>query len=98
MSLGGSTSTRDEAGPAAEEGAQEIPILVPAPAHAPPPAPQHRTMSQRIDRVKKEVHDLWRDIIGLRGVVESFTTEQSRVSTWLITYKTQLLDASGQTY
>ncbi|GJZ58533.1 hypothetical protein Tco_0614027 [Tanacetum coccineum] len=67
----------DEAGPAAEEGAQEIPV--PAPAQVPPPpppAPQPR----------------------LRGVFESFTTEQSRVSTWLITCMTQLMDAGGQTY
>ncbi|GJR37345.1 hypothetical protein Tco_1213029 [Tanacetum coccineum] len=34
----------------------------------------------------------------LQGVVESFTIEQSRVSTWLITYMTQLMDASSQTY
>ncbi|GKD08257.1 hypothetical protein Tco_1187942 [Tanacetum coccineum] len=36
--------------------------------------------------------------VGLRGVFERFTTEQSRVSTWLITYMTQLMDVSGQTY
>ncbi|GJW79970.1 retrovirus-related pol polyprotein from transposon TNT 1-94 [Tanacetum coccineum] len=36
--------------------------------------------------------------LGLRGVVESFTTEQSRVSTWLISCMTQLMDASGHTY
>ncbi|GKE19559.1 hypothetical protein Tco_1427136, partial [Tanacetum coccineum] len=64
----------------------------------PPPAPQPRTMSQRIERIEEEVHDLQRDAVGLRGVVESFTTEQSRVSTWLITCMTQLMDASGQTY
>ncbi|GKB62588.1 hypothetical protein Tco_0918774 [Tanacetum coccineum] len=34
----------------------------------------------------------------LRGVVESFITEQYRVFTWLITCMTQLMDASGQTY
>ncbi|GJR04444.1 hypothetical protein Tco_0527428 [Tanacetum coccineum] len=72
-------------------GLQEIPAL----AQAPPPAPQPRTMSQRIDRIKEEVHDLWRDVVGLRCIVESFTTEQSRVSTWLITCMTQLMDASG---
>ncbi|GJU73748.1 hypothetical protein Tco_1265153 [Tanacetum coccineum] len=84
----------DEAGQAAEEVAQEIP----APAQAPPLAPQPRTMSQRIERIEEEVHDLRRDVVGLRGVAESFTTEQSRVSTWLITCMTQLMDASGQTY
>ncbi|GJX50178.1 hypothetical protein Tco_0277023 [Tanacetum coccineum] len=48
--------------------------------------------------MEEEMHDLQRDIVGLRGVVKSFTTEQSRVSTWLITCMTQLMDASGQTY
>ncbi|GKE61419.1 hypothetical protein Tco_1511786, partial [Tanacetum coccineum] len=38
------------------------------------------------------------DIRGLQGVVESFNTEQSRVSTWLISYMTKLIDASGHTY
>ncbi|GJT35553.1 hypothetical protein Tco_0925972 [Tanacetum coccineum] len=64
----------DEAGQAAEEVAQEIL----APAHAPPPPPpalQPCTMSQRIKRIEEEVHDLWHDVVGLQGVVESFTTE-----------------------
>ncbi|GKF68594.1 hypothetical protein Tco_0198273 [Tanacetum coccineum] len=85
----------DKAGQAAEKVAQEIPVLALAPAPAPaqeppppPPAPQPRTMSQKIERVEEEVHDLRRDVVGLRGVVESFTTEQSRVSTWLISCMT----------
>ncbi|GKF68327.1 hypothetical protein Tco_0198006, partial [Tanacetum coccineum] len=87
----------NEAGPAVEKGAQEI--LAPVQAPPPPlPAPQHRTMSQRIERIKEEVHDLRCDVVGLRGVVESFTTEQSRVSTWLISCMTQLMDAGGDTY
>ncbi|GKG42488.1 hypothetical protein Tco_0476786, partial [Tanacetum coccineum] len=84
----------DKAGPVAEEVASEI--LTPAQAPVPPsPAPQPWTMSQRIERVEEEMHDLWRDVVGLRGVVDSFTTEQSRVSTWLITYMSQLMDVSG---
>ncbi|GKA56061.1 hypothetical protein Tco_0755133 [Tanacetum coccineum] len=81
------THKADEASPAAEEGAQEIP----APAQAPPPPPpvsQPRTISQRIESIEEEVHDLRRDVVGLRGVVESFTTEQFRVSTWLISCMT----------
>ncbi|GJZ53603.1 hypothetical protein Tco_0608488 [Tanacetum coccineum] len=76
-------------------------LEIPAPAQAPSPllpAPQPRTMSQRIERIEDEVHDLRRDVVGLLGVVESFTTEQSRVSTWLISCMTQLMDASGLTY
>ncbi|GJU05452.1 hypothetical protein Tco_1121882 [Tanacetum coccineum] len=34
----------------------------------------------------------------LRGVVESFTIEQSKFSTWMISCMTQLMDVSGQTY
>ncbi|GJT52343.1 hypothetical protein Tco_0978500 [Tanacetum coccineum] len=52
----------------------------------------------RIERLEEEVHNLRRDVVGLRGDVASFTTEQSRVSTWLISCMTQLMDASGQTY
>ncbi|GJS98972.1 hypothetical protein Tco_0820142 [Tanacetum coccineum] len=44
------------------------------------------------------MRDLRHDVVGLRGVVESFTTEQSRVSTWLISSMTHLIDASDHTY
>ncbi|GJW87349.1 hypothetical protein Tco_0162689 [Tanacetum coccineum] len=74
----------DEAGPNAEEVAPKIPVLVPTLAQEPPPpppSPQPRTMSQRIERLEDEVHDLRRDVMGLRGDVASFTTEHSRVST-----------------
>ncbi|GKD98257.1 hypothetical protein Tco_1382154 [Tanacetum coccineum] len=72
----------DKFGQAAEEVAPEIPA--PTLAQAPPPPPpalQPRTMSQRIERIEEEVHDLRHDVVGLRGDVTSFTTEQSRVST-----------------
>ncbi|GJT27886.1 hypothetical protein Tco_0908161 [Tanacetum coccineum] len=87
----------DEAGQAAEEAALEIPAPAQAPP-PPPPAPQPRTMSHRIERLEEEVHDLRRDVVSMREDVASFTTEQSRVSTWLISCMTQLMDASGQTY
>ncbi|GJR62324.1 hypothetical protein Tco_1504486 [Tanacetum coccineum] len=95
----GGTSEADEDAQGAEEVALEIPA--PAPAQTPPPplpASHPRTMLQRIKRLKEEVHDLRRDVTGLRGDVASFTTKQSRVSTWLISCMTQLMDASGQTY
>ncbi|GJU04349.1 hypothetical protein Tco_1114687 [Tanacetum coccineum] len=88
-----------EAGLAADKGAQEIPA--PTPAHGtppPPPAPQPRTMTQRIKRIEEEIRDLRHDVIGLQGVIESFNTEQTRVSTWLISCMTQFMDASGHTY
>ncbi|GJR10901.1 hypothetical protein Tco_0793553 [Tanacetum coccineum] len=47
----------------------------------PSPTPQPRTMSQRIKRIEEEMRDLRHDVVGLREVVESFTIEQSRVST-----------------
>ncbi|GKD75566.1 hypothetical protein Tco_1333848 [Tanacetum coccineum] len=55
-------------------------------------------MSQRIERIEEEMRDLQHDDVGFREVVESFTTKQSRVSTWLISCMTQLMDASGHTY
>ncbi|GJU76638.1 hypothetical protein Tco_1273708 [Tanacetum coccineum] len=56
------------------------------------------TAKKRIEKVEEEMHDLRHEVKGLRGVDERFTTEQSRVSTWLITCMTQLTDASGLTY
>ncbi|GJU39961.1 hypothetical protein Tco_1192918 [Tanacetum coccineum] len=47
---------------------------------------------------EEEMRDLRHDVVGLRGDVASFTIVQSRVSTWLITCMTQLMDASGQSY
>ncbi|GJS22739.1 hypothetical protein Tco_0451371 [Tanacetum coccineum] len=44
----------DKAGPAANEGAQDIPAPAQAPL-PPPPAPQPRTMSQRIERIEEEI-------------------------------------------
>ncbi|GJV45930.1 hypothetical protein Tco_1430466 [Tanacetum coccineum] len=67
-----STSEADKAGQAIEEVALEIPAPSPAPAHAPPPAPQPRTMSQRIERLEEEVHDLWRDVIGIGQTYQPF--------------------------
>ncbi|GJU77551.1 hypothetical protein Tco_1274621 [Tanacetum coccineum] len=87
----------DEASLTVDEGAQDV--LAPAQAPSPPlPVPQPRTMSQRINRIEEEMRDLRHDVVGLLEVFKSFTTEQSRVSTWLISYMTQLMDASGHTY
>ncbi|GJT51973.1 mutator type transposase [Tanacetum coccineum] len=49
-------------------------------------------------RLEEEMRELRQSVIGLRGVVESFITEQTRVSTWMISCMTQLMDASGRTY
>ncbi|GJV52095.1 hypothetical protein Tco_1447836 [Tanacetum coccineum] len=64
----------DEAGSAVDEGAHDVPAPAQAPP-PPPPAPQPRTMSQRIERIEEEMRDLWHDVVGLRGIVERFTTE-----------------------
>ncbi|GJU85191.1 hypothetical protein Tco_1292737 [Tanacetum coccineum] len=55
-------------------------------------------MSQRIERIEEEIRELRQSVVGLRGVVESFITEQTRVSTWMISCMTQPMDASGRTY
>nr|GEX67066.1 integrase, catalytic region, zinc finger, CCHC-type, peptidase aspartic, catalytic [Tanacetum cinerariifolium] len=59
-------------------GDQGLRAPVQAP-HLPPIAPQARTMSQRIDRLEEEVHEMRQSVVGLRGVVESSITEQTRV-------------------
>ncbi|GKE44194.1 hypothetical protein Tco_1471478 [Tanacetum coccineum] len=56
------------------------------------------SLNDGIERIEEEMRALQHDVVGLRGVVKSFTTEQSRVSTWLISCMTQLMDASGHTY
>ncbi|GKA83508.1 hypothetical protein Tco_0805103 [Tanacetum coccineum] len=83
--------------PAADEGAQAVPSPVQAPQPL-PPSPQHRTMSKRIDRLEEEMRELRQSVVGLRGVVESSITEQTRVSTWMISCMTQLMNANGRTY
>ncbi|GJY48159.1 hypothetical protein Tco_0438115 [Tanacetum coccineum] len=86
-----------EDAPAADEGAQVVPAPVQAP-QPPLPASLPRTMSQRIDRLEEEVRELRQSVMGLRGVIESSITEQTRVSNWMISCMTQLMDASGRTY
>ncbi|GJZ82440.1 hypothetical protein Tco_0647613 [Tanacetum coccineum] len=41
---------------------------------------------------------LRRDVESLRGLVERSMTDQGRFSTWMMTYMTQLMHASGLTY
>ncbi|GJZ85278.1 MAK10-like protein [Tanacetum coccineum] len=53
-----------EDAPAADEGAQAVLALVQAP-QLPPPAPQPRTMSQRIDRLEEKVCELRQSVVGL---------------------------------
>ncbi|GKF16525.1 hypothetical protein Tco_0061443 [Tanacetum coccineum] len=49
-------------------------------------------------RLAEEVQELRQSIIGLCGVVERSITDQARLSTWMISCMTQLMDASGRTY
>ncbi|GJS56911.1 hypothetical protein Tco_0651695 [Tanacetum coccineum] len=86
-----------EDAPVVDEGAQAVPAPIQAPQPL-PPAPQHRTMTQRIERLEEEMRKLQQSVIGLRGVVKSSITEQTRVSTWMISCMTQIMDASGHTY
>ncbi|GJX18364.1 hypothetical protein Tco_0219196 [Tanacetum coccineum] len=44
------------------------------------------------------MRELRQSVVGLRGVVESSITEQTKVSTWMISCMTQLMDAGGRTY
>ncbi|GJW51329.1 hypothetical protein Tco_0092680 [Tanacetum coccineum] len=52
----------------------------------------------RVLRLEEEMRELRQSVVGLRGVVESSITEQTRVSTWMISCMAQLMDASGRTY
>ncbi|GJT32084.1 zf-CCHC domain-containing protein [Tanacetum coccineum] len=88
------TPAAAEGAPIADEGAQAVPASLQAPQPS-PPAPQPQTMSQRIDRIEEEMRELRQSVVGLRGVVESSITEQTRVSSWMISCMTQFMDASG---
>ncbi|GJU31723.1 hypothetical protein Tco_1175312 [Tanacetum coccineum] len=91
----GALKTADDA-PDVAEGAQDDPA--PAQAPPPPPAPQPRNLAQRLKKIDEEMHEVRQSLVGLLRVVESFTTEQARVSTWMISRMTQLMDASGRSY
>ncbi|GJY67165.1 hypothetical protein Tco_0469403 [Tanacetum coccineum] len=54
--------------------------------------------AQRMGRLEEEIQGLRKDVRSLRGLVESLMTDQDRVSTWMISCMTQLIEASGQTY
>ncbi|GJW37200.1 hypothetical protein Tco_0060120 [Tanacetum coccineum] len=56
-------SKADKDGEVAEEVASEILAIAQAPP-PPPPAPQSRTMSQRIERLKEDLHDLCHEVVG----------------------------------
>ncbi|GJZ81952.1 hypothetical protein Tco_0646946 [Tanacetum coccineum] len=79
VAMTGASGAAEDA-PAVDEGAQAIPAPVQAP-QPPPPTPQPRTMSQRIKRMEEEMYKLRQSVLGLRGVVESSITKQTRVST-----------------
>ncbi|GKE46368.1 hypothetical protein Tco_1477626, partial [Tanacetum coccineum] len=80
---------------AVNEGAQADPALVQAP-QPPPAAP--RTMPKKIARVKEDVHELRRSIVGLHGDVDRSITNHGRFTTWMVSCMNQLMDASGRTY
>nr|GEV17810.1 putative Gag-Pol polyprotein [Tanacetum cinerariifolium] len=83
--------------PIADEGALAIPAPVQAPQPPPPVARPARTIGQRLERVEEEVRELRQSIVGLRGDIGRFITEQSRFAIWMISCMTQLMDASGRT-
>ncbi|GJU16964.1 hypothetical protein Tco_1144930 [Tanacetum coccineum] len=90
---GAPTATKDAH--VVDEGAPAdlAPMQAPQPSHAAP-----RTISQRIARLDEEVHELRRSIMRLRGDVDRSITDQNRFATWMVSWMTQLMDASGRTY
>ncbi|GKB38971.1 hypothetical protein Tco_0883913, partial [Tanacetum coccineum] len=68
-----------------DEGA----LADPTPMQAPqPPQSAPRTIPQRIARLKDEVHELRRSIMGLRGDVDRSITDQGRFATWMVSCMT----------
>ncbi|GJR69404.1 hypothetical protein Tco_0015469, partial [Tanacetum coccineum] len=49
-------------------------------------------------RIEEDLRELRQSVVGLRGVIESSITEQTRVFTWMIRCMSQLMDAGGRTY
>ncbi|GKA52811.1 hypothetical protein Tco_0746126 [Tanacetum coccineum] len=88
-----------EDAPAIDEGAQAVPepIQAPQPPPLPPPA-AGKTMPQILGRLEEDVHGLCQDIVSLHGLVERSMTDQGRLSMWMISCMTQLMEASEQTY
>ncbi|GKA42229.1 hypothetical protein Tco_0734889, partial [Tanacetum coccineum] len=84
--------------PAVDEGSQADPAPIQAPQPPPQPPAAGRTMPQRLGRLEEEIQGLRRDVRSLRGLVEKLMTDQGRVSTWMISCMTQLMEASRQTY
>nr|GEX20111.1 hypothetical protein [Tanacetum cinerariifolium] len=74
------------------------PTPMQAPQPPPPPPATGRTMPQRLGRLKEEIQGLRRDARSLHELIERSMTDQGRVSTWIISYMTQLVKASEQTY
>ncbi|GJX39504.1 hypothetical protein Tco_0252807 [Tanacetum coccineum] len=92
--LGGMTDA-----PIIDEGGQTDPAPEQAPQQPPPPSlATARTIPQRLERLEEDVQGLCRDVGSLRGLVERSMTDQGRFSTWMMTYMTQLMDASRLTY
>ncbi|GKC53665.1 hypothetical protein Tco_1076410, partial [Tanacetum coccineum] len=54
--------------------------------------------AEGIERIEEEMRELRQSVVGLRGVVESSITKQTKVSTWMISCMTHLMDVSGRTY
>ncbi|GJY17798.1 hypothetical protein Tco_0389289 [Tanacetum coccineum] len=88
-----------EDAPAIDEGDQANPAPVQAPQQPPPPPPATaRIVPQRLGRLKEDVQGLCRDVGSLHGPMERSMTNQGRLSTWMMSCMTQLMDASGLTY
>ncbi|GJR34802.1 hypothetical protein Tco_1210486, partial [Tanacetum coccineum] len=65
---------------------------------APKAAEDAPAVDERLGRLEEEIQGLRRDVRSLRGLVESLMTDQGRVSTWIISCMTQLIEVSGKTY
>ncbi|GJT52528.1 hypothetical protein Tco_0978685 [Tanacetum coccineum] len=83
-----------EGAPDVVEGDQAIS----APVLGPQPPPTARTISQRLARLKEDVHGIQVSLGDQRKVVDAMARDFSRFTVWAVEDISHLLDSAGATY
>ncbi|GKA15825.1 hypothetical protein Tco_0695572 [Tanacetum coccineum] len=81
----------------AQEGVQAG-LAPAAPVQTPLADPAPRTIHQRLQRLKEEVHGFGMSLAGQRVVVDRMSTDFARFSTWVVGHLGQLLEVGGVIY
>ncbi|GKD11179.1 hypothetical protein Tco_1190864, partial [Tanacetum coccineum] len=72
-----------------------------APVQAPPPPPPTaaaRTMPQRMDKLKEDVHEIRGALSEQRELIDAMARDFSRFCTWTTTSLARMMDMVGVTY